>query len=188
MAEFAQYRDITSRLKKRFTLRKPNYREASEAFKKLATELGSFPDYAGYCLLTAAQCEHNIVLGFKEQLSSGPLTGSSASTFTYNSSSGSISSSAAAAAASKTSINLSKGNTSATSLHSSENAVGYERLVYVATEAEFNTMLEAARVFRRSKQTDQAIVAYAQAIKICPAKMSTVVYNEFASMYEDLKR
>src|SRR5699024_8271900 len=70
MAEFSQFRDINGRLKKRFNLlRKPNLREASDSFRRLSTEVKDFADYSGYCLFSAAKCEHQIVGALREQAS-----------------------------------------------------------------------------------------------------------------------
>lgn len=77
MSEFAQFREINGKLNKKFNLlRKPNLRESSESFRKLSSELKPFPEYAGYCMFSAAKCEHQIVQALKEQLqSSSSATG-----------------------------------------------------------------------------------------------------------------
>jgi tetratricopeptide (TPR) repeat protein len=60
MAEFAQYKVITAKLKKRFLLRKPNLSEATEQFTSLSRDLQDFKPYAGYCCLAAARCEQSL--------------------------------------------------------------------------------------------------------------------------------
>lgn len=69
MAEFGQYREINSKLNKRFNLlRKPNLREGSESFRRLSSELSPFADYSGYCLYSAAKCDHQVVESLRDQL------------------------------------------------------------------------------------------------------------------------
>ncbi|KAH9417405.1 hypothetical protein DERP_007403 [Dermatophagoides pteronyssinus] len=47
MSEFAEYHEITNRLKKRFNLiRKPNLKESSESYRKLAQQLTPYPNYS----------------------------------------------------------------------------------------------------------------------------------------------
>ncbi|RWS25118.1 factor VIII intron 22 protein-like protein [Leptotrombidium deliense] len=60
MADFSQYKTISSKLKKRFLLRKPNLNEASEQFLALSRELKEFKSYSGYCHLAVARCEHSL--------------------------------------------------------------------------------------------------------------------------------
>ncbi|KAI1293720.1 hypothetical protein HDE_06333 [Halotydeus destructor] len=60
MSEFAQYKVISSKLKKRFLTRKPNYAEASEQFIQLSRDLQDFKPYSGYCTLAASKCEQNL--------------------------------------------------------------------------------------------------------------------------------
>lgn len=59
-SDFSQYKVISSKLKKRFLLRKPNLQEASEQFAQLARQLRDFPAYAGYCNLAVARCEQSL--------------------------------------------------------------------------------------------------------------------------------
>jgi tetratricopeptide (TPR) repeat protein len=56
-----QYRNISNKLKKRF-LKKPNISEGSEQFAGLAKQLKSqeCPQYAGFCNLAQARCEHTL--------------------------------------------------------------------------------------------------------------------------------
>lgn len=56
-----QYRNITNKLKKRF-LKKPNVSEGSEQFASLSKQLRSQEchQYAGFCQLAQARCEHTI--------------------------------------------------------------------------------------------------------------------------------
>lgn len=68
MAEFSEYREVGSRGKKRFNLiRKPNLKDASNDYRKLSNQLSPFPNYSGYCMYSAAKCEHSIVGSLKEQ-------------------------------------------------------------------------------------------------------------------------
>ncbi|RWS00606.1 factor VIII intron 22 protein-like protein [Dinothrombium tinctorium] len=60
MADFSQYKTISSKLKKRFLVRKPNLNEASEQFSALSRELKQFKSYSGYCHLAVARCEHSL--------------------------------------------------------------------------------------------------------------------------------
>ncbi|XP_054716415.1 40-kDa huntingtin-associated protein-like [Uloborus diversus] len=57
----AQYKAITSKLKKRF-LRKPNVAEASAQFSMLAKELQNreCPHYAAFVCLAVCRCEHSV--------------------------------------------------------------------------------------------------------------------------------
>ncbi|KAH9502578.1 40-kDa huntingtin-associated protein [Bulinus truncatus] len=56
-----KYRAITNKLKKRF-LKKPNVAEGSEQFASLAKSLKNqeCPQYAGFCCLAQARCEHTL--------------------------------------------------------------------------------------------------------------------------------
>ncbi|GFO02261.1 factor viii intron 22 protein-like [Plakobranchus ocellatus] len=56
-----KYRAVTNKLKKRF-LKKPNVSEGSEEFASLAKTLKSqeCPQYAGFCCLAQARCEHTL--------------------------------------------------------------------------------------------------------------------------------
>ncbi|ELT92152.1 hypothetical protein CAPTEDRAFT_164298 [Capitella teleta] len=56
-----KYRNISNKLKKRF-LKKPNVAEGSEQFGALAKQLNSEEccQYAGFCYLAQARCEHTI--------------------------------------------------------------------------------------------------------------------------------
>ncbi|BFZ18061.1 hypothetical protein BsWGS_21100 [Bradybaena similaris] len=56
-----KYRAVTNKLKKRF-LKKPNVAEGSEEFASLAKSLKNqeCPQYAGFCCLAQARCEHTL--------------------------------------------------------------------------------------------------------------------------------
>ncbi|KAK7501479.1 hypothetical protein BaRGS_00007283 [Batillaria attramentaria] len=57
----SKYRAVTNKLKKRF-LKKPNVAEGSEQFSSLAKTLKiqECPQYAGFCYLAQARCEHTL--------------------------------------------------------------------------------------------------------------------------------
>ncbi|PVD39529.1 hypothetical protein C0Q70_02163 [Pomacea canaliculata] len=57
----SRYRAVTNKLKKRF-LKKPNVSEGSEQFSSLAKTLKvqECPQYAGFCYLAQARCEHTL--------------------------------------------------------------------------------------------------------------------------------
>lgn len=176
MAEFAQYREVTAKLKKRFTLRKPNFREASESFKKLACELKDFKEYAGYCMLSAAQCEHNIVGSLREQqISSSSSFGSSTAHSSSNAPGTARPRSAATA-------------TSSFQLLGSSASVGLDRIVQTATLTEYQTLMETARLFKDSDEVNGAISAFAHAAQICPEAFLPLLYSEWAEMYREKKR
>lgn len=164
MAEFSQYREITAKLKKRFTLRKPNFREAAESFKKLSGELSDFKDYAGYCMLSAAQCEHNIVGSLREQQ--------------LSSSSTPFSSSPSASTSSPR-----PGSAVASNLFLGSGSHGLERVLQTATLTEFQTFLDTARLFKEADEVNAAISAFAHASQICPESILPILYSEWADMY-----
>lgn len=56
MAEFGQYKSITSKLKRRI-LRKPNFNEAIKNLAQLSNQLQIHKPYSGYCHLAIAKCE-----------------------------------------------------------------------------------------------------------------------------------
>lgn len=56
MAEFGQYKIITSKLRKRI-LRKPNFNEAIRNLAQLSNQLQDHKPYSGYCQLAIAKCE-----------------------------------------------------------------------------------------------------------------------------------
>ncbi|XP_054166456.1 uncharacterized protein LOC128963935 [Oppia nitens] len=60
MADFANYKVISNKLKKRFLLRRPNVSEVSEQFLSLSRDLNQFKAYSGYCCLAVARCEHSM--------------------------------------------------------------------------------------------------------------------------------
>lgn len=174
MAEFAKYREITAKLKKRFTLRKPNFREASESFKKLSAELNDFKDYAGYCMLSAAQCEHNIVGSLREQQLGYSGIRSASSTSPKPGSAVSASSLFSSPAASGSSL--------------SPNNQGLERVLQSATLTEFQTWLDTARLFKEADEVNGAISAFAHSVQICPEKLLPLVYSEWAEMFSSRQR
>ncbi|XP_046572881.1 40-kDa huntingtin-associated protein-like [Haliotis rubra] len=57
----SKYRAVTNKLRKRF-LKKPNVSEGSEQFASLAKSLQQqeCPQYAGFCCLAQARCEHTL--------------------------------------------------------------------------------------------------------------------------------
>lgn len=55
MTEFSQYKQINSKLKKRFLLKKPNLNETSEQFQELSKELKDQKAYAGFCCLAVGK-------------------------------------------------------------------------------------------------------------------------------------
>lgn len=60
MSDFSNYKIISGKLKKRFSLRKPNLNEVSEQFSALSRDLKDFKAYSGYCSLAVARCEHTM--------------------------------------------------------------------------------------------------------------------------------
>ncbi|XP_041362327.1 40-kDa huntingtin-associated protein-like [Gigantopelta aegis] len=60
----SKYRAVTNKLRKRF-LKKPNVSEGSEHFASLAKSLRQqeCPQYAGFCCLAQARCEHTLANG-----------------------------------------------------------------------------------------------------------------------------
>lgn len=167
MSEFAQYREISNRLKKRFNLiRKPNLKESSESYRKLAQQLTPFPNYSGYCMYSAAKCEHQIVGSLKEQLnqSSNSITGE------------------AQKADSQSNVSILPSSSSNRANQALEN------LLSEALWTEFQSWLDTARIFSQTDQMEVdingAISAYAHAIQTCPSpRMLSVVLIELASLY-----
>ncbi|OTF74022.1 hypothetical protein BLA29_000731 [Euroglyphus maynei] len=173
MSEFVQYREISNRLKKRFNLiRKPNLKESSESYRKLAQQLAPFPNYSGYCMYSAAKCEHQIVGSLKEQL---------------NQSTNSITGEAQKAVDSQSNVSI-RPSSSSSSSSSNRTNQALENLLSEALWTEFQSWLDTARIFSQTEQMEMdingAISAYAHAIQTCPSpRMLTVVLIELASLY-----
>lgn len=165
MTEFANYREISAKLKKRFSLRKPNYLEAAESFKKLAHELSDFREYSGFTLYSAAQCHHNNVVLLQEQK---------------------------AKSNSGVNIFLPSSNTSTTSSrpgtavqHSTgPGDLGKSRILEVAQQAEQQAWLEAGRELRKAGEVNGAIACYWHASQCCPESEVAMIYAEWAGMLE----
>ncbi|KAI2804197.1 hypothetical protein BLOT_003176 [Blomia tropicalis] len=188
MAEFSQYREITAKLKKRFTLRKPNFREASASFKKLSNELSDFKDYAGYCMLSAAQCEHNIVGALHEQQlsrSSSFGNGSKSGTTEGTSIPGS---SRASSTSPRPGSAVSTASTSPFSHLTTTDGLGLDRILQASTLTEFQTWLDTARLFNEADEVNGAISAFAHAAQICPEHLLPLIYAEWASIFLSRER
>ena len=187
MAEFAKYRQITAKLNKRFTLRKPNFREASESFKKLSNELIDFKNYAGYCMLSAAQCEHNIVGTLREQQIGSASSLEVETNLPASSSSRFFIPTPKPGSAVHASSSLNP-NSSVASATPTSPITGLERVLQAATLSEFQTWLDTARLFKEGDEVNGAIAAFAHSAQICPEKLLPLVYAEWAEMFRSRKR
>ncbi|XP_027202509.1 uncharacterized protein LOC113796435 [Dermatophagoides pteronyssinus] len=176
MSEFVEYHEITNRLKKRFNLiRKPNLKESSESYRKLAQQLTSYPNYSGFCLYSASKCEHQIVGSLKEQLNQ------------------SSSSSSIGDATTKSDSHSQSSNRSSSSSSSNRSNQALENLLSEALWIEFQTWLDTARMFSQIDSIEMdlngAISAYAHAIQTCPSpRILTLVLIELAEFYRKNER
>ena len=61
MSQFANYKPIINKLRKKKSLlrKNPNLNEISEELISLGNDLRSFPSYSAYCSLAASRIEHS---------------------------------------------------------------------------------------------------------------------------------
>ena len=180
MSEFSNYRDISSKLKKRFSLRKPNYLEAASSFKKLSNELNSFSEYSGFCLYSAAQCHHNNVVLLQEQKAKSnsginlflPSTSSSSNNRTQ---------SRPGTAVQSDTFGTLQSNVTASDL-------GKNRILNVAQQTESQTWLDAARKLKEAGEINGATSAYWHCSQTCALPQLAMIYFEWANMLQEQKK
>lgn len=172
MTEFVNYREISAKLKKRFSLRKPNYLEAAESFKKLAKDLSDFGEYSGFTLYSAAQCHHNNVVLLQEQKAKA---NSGVNIF--------LPSINPTPQAPSQLANVSRPGTAVQ--HSAAHGdLGKNRILAVAQQTEQQAWLEAGRELRKAGELNGAIAAFWHASQCCPASEVAMIYFEWANMFQ----
>lgn len=186
MTNFEGYHEIAEKLKKRFTLRKPNLHEVADDFRRLSKDLLDSPEYAGFSMLSAAQCEHNIAVELEQHLikineSYASITNTAVDSWKFI-----IATSQLSRFGSSSFVNASNSQGKPKSNINTDSKTG--RLLFITKQAEFKSTLESARLFRKTENINAAICAYSEAISLAPPRMASLLYVEKAKLYLERER